>query len=82
MAKENSRQKVNLYLYRAYRSSSSAAFLGALSDAQPAPPSVGSAEINEPNDIRTNKLAKIAVAISFIEASSASAVHVDLLDVP
>jgi hypothetical protein len=60
---------VNLYLCKAYRSSSSAAFHGVLSDAQRAPPGIGSAEINETSDIRTNKLAKIAVATSFIEAS-------------
>ena len=52
----------------------------ALSDSQRAPPGIGSAEIKETSDIRTNKLAKIAVATSFIEASLAS-VGVDLLDV-
>jgi hypothetical protein len=70
MPKETSKPgEVNLYLCKAYRSSSSAAFPGVLSDAQRAPPGIGSAEINETNDIKTNKLAKIAVAISFIEAS-------------
>jgi hypothetical protein len=40
-----------------------------LRDAQLVPPGIGSAEISETNDIRTKRLAKSAVTISFIEAS-------------
>lgn len=42
---------------------------------------IGSAEISETNVIRTKRLAKSAVVISFIEASLSFPVYIDLLDV-
>jgi hypothetical protein len=52
-----------------------------LSDAHLVPPGIGSAEINETNVMRTKRLAKSAVVISFIEASLSFPVYIDLLDV-
>jgi hypothetical protein len=43
-------------------------FPGLLRDTQLVPPGKGSAEISETNDMRTKRLAKSAVVISFIEA--------------
>jgi hypothetical protein len=45
------------------------------------PSGIGSAEINETNVMRTKRLAKSAVVISFIEASLSFPVYIDLLDV-
>ena len=60
------------YLRKAYRNSSSETFPELLSDAHLVPCGIGSAEISETNVIRTKRLAKSAVVIFFIEASSAS----------
>jgi hypothetical protein len=59
------------YLRKAYRNSSSETFPELLSDAHlvPCGIGIGSAEISETNVIRTKRLAKSAVVISFIEAS-------------
>ena len=45
------------------------------------PSGIGSAEINETNVMRTKRLAKSAVVISFIEASLSFPIYIDLLDV-
>lgn len=64
---DNSR--LQAYLRKAYRNSSSETFPERLSDAHRVPSGIGSAEINETNVMRTKRLAKSAVVISFIEAS-------------
>ena len=69
------------YLRKAYRNSSSETFPELLSDAHLGPSGLGSAEISETNVIRTKRLAKSAVVISFIEASLSFPVYIDLLDV-
>jgi hypothetical protein len=69
------------YLRKAYRNSSSETFPELLSDTHLVPSGIGSAEISETNVIRTKRLAKSAVVISFIEASFSFPVYIDLLDV-
>ena len=69
------------YFRKAYRNSSSETFPELLSDTHLVPFGIGSAEISETNVIRTKRLAKSAVVISFIEASFSFPVYIDLLDV-
>jgi len=69
------------YLRKAYRNSSSGTFPELLTDTHLVPSGIGSAEISETNVIRTKRLAKSAVVISFIEASLCFPVYIDLLDV-
>lgn len=69
------------YLRKAYRNSSSETFHELLSDAHLVPSGKESAEISETNVIRTKRLPKSAVIISFIEASLSFPVYIDLLDV-
>jgi hypothetical protein len=69
------------YLRKAYRNSSSETFPELFSDPHFVPSGIGSAEISETNVIRTKRLAKSGVIISFIEASLSFLVYIDLLDV-